>query len=110
MQVGNVARKGRRQWNRVGATWKRLLEEDNTGTAREHVSLELKKFIIAGDTTDVPRDQVQVRITDERCAAGQKTGKGGKTDDSRKTGQDRGAGHTTSPGEQQQSPSSQQAG
>ena len=41
MQVGNVTRKGGRLWNRVRATWKRLLEENDTWTVREHVSLEL---------------------------------------------------------------------
>ena len=110
MYVGNVARKGRGLWNRVGSTWKSLLEEDDTRMARKDVRFQLKEFIVAGDTTDVPGEQVQVQVTVEEGALGEKTGEGRAKDDSRKAGLGWGAARRSSQGEKQQCPFSQQAG
>ena len=54
MDVGNIAGKRRSLWGRVRSAWKRLLEKNDRGMVRKYIGLELKIFIIAGDTTNIP--------------------------------------------------------
>lgn len=106
MYVGNVARKGRGLRNRVGSTWKRLLKEDDTRVAGEDIRLQLKEFVKSGDTTDVPGDQVQVKVTIENGAFWEETGEWRTMDDSRRTGSGWGAARKSVRGERQKCPTS----